>query len=71
MLHTAGWAVKIWFKITVGLAVGVGLVWLFTDGPGYTTAAIILAGLAEIWTIRQLCREWIFEARIFCWWWPK
>ena len=71
MLATTGWALRTWLKITIGLAAGVAGVWLFTDRPGYVTAAVILAVLAEIWTIKALCREWVYEARLFCWWWPK
>jgi hypothetical protein len=71
MLHTLGWVIRTWLKITVGLAVVVGLVWLFTDHPGYVVAAVICAGLADLWVIRALCQEWVFEARVFCWWWPK
>jgi hypothetical protein len=71
MLHTVGWALRTWFTITVGLAVGVGLVWLCTDRPGYTLAAIICAGLVEVWVIRALCREWVLQARLWCWWWSR
>lgn len=71
MLSTTGWVLKTWFKTTLWLALGVGAVWLFTEDTGYLTAAIIAAVLAEVWTIRSLCREWLTEAEVWCWWWPK
>lgn len=71
MWHTTTWAIKTWFKISIALAVVVGLVWLFTDRPGYTTAAVVLAALTDLWAIQALAREVVLEGRTFCWWWPK
>jgi len=71
MWHTTSWFFRTWLKVTLALAVGVGVVWLCTDRAGYVVLAVIGAGLAECWTVRQLCREWAQEARYLCWWWPK
>jgi hypothetical protein len=68
MSAVTAWAFRTWLKVTVVLGLAVGAVWLLTERPGYTTAAIILAGLAEIWTVRGLAREWTYEARA-AWWW--
>ncbi|MDQ2706292.1 MAG: hypothetical protein M3Z25_01000 [Actinomycetota bacterium] len=65
-----GWVFMTWLKITVALGLGVGGVWLFTDRPGYVTAAVIAAGLIELWTVKALAREWAYEART-AWWWTS
>ena len=53
------------------LAVAVGVVWLvWGGGSGQSLLAVIGAGLLEVYAIRQLCREWAYEARSSWWWSP-
>lgn len=63
-----GWVLLTWLKITAALALGVLGVWLFTDRPGYTFAAVIVSGLIEVWSVKALAKEWAYEART-SWWW--
>jgi hypothetical protein len=63
-----GWVVLTWFKITAALGLGVLGVGLLCDRPGSMIAALIVAGLAEVWTVKALAREWVAEART-SWWW--
>lgn len=68
MTSVTGWVMLTWLKITVTLGLGVLSVWLFADRPGYTLAAVIVAVLVEVWTVKALAREWAYEART-AWWW--
>lgn len=70
MTSVTGWVLRTWLKITIVLAAGVGGVWLFADRPGYTLAAVIVAGLVEVWAVKALAREWAHEARTAWWWTP-
>jgi hypothetical protein len=63
-----GWVLRTWLKITLFLGLGVAAVWLFTDRPGYTVAAVVTAGLVEVWATQALAKEWAYEART-SWWW--
>ena len=69
MWAVTGWAVATWLKITVLLALGVGAAWLWCS-PGWFAVAVIVAVLGELWAIRQLVREWAWEARSSWWWSP-
>lgn len=64
------WALRTWLKVTLVLGLGVFGVWLFSDHPGEVLAAVIVAGLVEIWTLKALAREWAYEART-AWWWSS
>lgn len=70
MGQVTAWVFTTWLKITAALGLGVFGVWLFSDRPGYTLLAVLGAGLAEIWTVRALAREWASEARS-SWWWTS
>jgi hypothetical protein len=71
MWAVTGWAFATWLKVTVGLTLLVGLVWLvWGGGSGQFLLAVIGAGLLEVYAIRQLCREWAYEARSSWWWSP-
>ncbi len=70
MGSVTSWVLLTWLKITVALGLGVGGVWVFTDRPGYLLAALIVAGLIELWAITALAREWAYEART-SWWWTS
>jgi hypothetical protein len=67
MLSTTGWALKTWFKITLALAVAVFFVWLCLSTACFCLA-VIAAVLIDLWVIKSLYREWVFEAS-FRWWW--
>ncbi|OJY42710.1 hypothetical protein [Pseudonocardia sp. 73-21] len=69
MWAVTGWAVATWLKLTVLLALGVGAAWLWLDS-GWFSVACIGAALAELWALRQLGREWAYEARSSWWWSP-
>ena len=69
MWAVTGWAVATWLKITVFLALSVGAAWLWCS-PGWFAVVVIAAVLVELWAIRQLCREWAYEARSSWWWSP-
>jgi hypothetical protein len=70
MWGMTGWVLRTWLKLTAALALGVVGVWLLTDRPGYVWAAIITAGLINVWAIRALAKEWAYEARS-SWWWSR
>jgi hypothetical protein len=70
MTSVTGWVLRTWLKITVALGLGVFGVWLFADKPGYTVAAVIVAGIVEVWTVKALAKEWAYEART-SWWWTS
>ena len=67
MWAVTGWAIRVWLRITVFLALGVGAAWLWLS-PGWLAVVCIAAGLIEMWAFRQLAREWAWEARS-SWWW--
>ena len=69
MWAVTGWCLLTWVRITVALSVIVGVLWLTvgTDDRWFWAAAVGAAFL-ELYAIRQLAREWTFEARS-CWWW--
>ncbi len=71
MWAVTGWALATWLKVTAFLAVLVGVVWLvWGGGSGQFLLAVIGAVLLEVYAIRQLCREWAYEARSSWWWTP-
>ncbi|MFC4949037.1 hypothetical protein [Pseudonocardia sp. GCM10023141] len=71
MIDVTGWALLTWLKITLALAVGVGLVWLaLPAGSGWFWVAVLAACVMEWFTIRQLGREWVENAR-WHWWWTR
>jgi hypothetical protein len=68
MLALIGWALAMWLRITLALAATVALVWWLA--PAWLWPALIAAVLVEVWTVRQLTREWSWQARAF-WWWAR
>jgi hypothetical protein len=68
MTSVTGWVLRTWLKITAALGLGVLGVWLVADKPGYTLAAVIAAGIVEVWSVKALAKEWAHEARA-SWWW--
>lgn len=71
MWDVTGWAIVTWLKITLLLAVGVGVAWLaLPAGSGWFWVALLGAGAAELFTTRQLTREWVDRAR-WSWWWAR
>ena len=68
MAGVTGWVLRTWLKVTAVLGLGVLVVWMFAERPGAVTAAVLVAGLAEVWTVKALAGEWASEARS-CWWW--
>ena len=69
MWAVTGWAVVTWLKISIALAVGVGAAWVWCS-PGWFVVCVVVAVLVELWAIRQLAREWAYEARSSWWWSP-
>ena len=69
MWAVTGWAVATWLKITVFLALSVGAAWLWC-APGWFAVVVIVAVLVELCAIRQLAKEWAYEARSSWWWSP-
>ena len=51
------------------LALGVAAAWLWCS-PGWFAVCVVVAALVELWAIRQLAREWAWEARSSWWWSP-
>jgi hypothetical protein len=71
MWAVTGWAVATWFKCTLLLAAVVGVVALVCGiGSGWFWGALVGAGVLEVWAVRQLGREWSYEARSSWWWAP-
>ena len=71
MWGVTGWALVTWLKVTVVLALLAGVAWLVWGGhSGQFVLAVIGAVLLEVHAIRQLCREWAYEARSSWWWSP-
>ena len=69
MWAVTGWAVATWLKITVFLALAAGGAWLWCS-PGWFAVVVTAAALVELWAIRQLVKEWAYEARSSWWWSP-
>lgn len=69
MWAVTGWAVATWLRVTLLLAVAVGAAWLWCS-PGWFTVACVAGAVGELWAIRQLAREWTYEARSSWWWTP-
>ena len=57
MWGVTGWALRIWLRITILVALGVGAAWLWCP-PGWFPLAVIGAAVIELWAIRALAREW-------------
>lgn len=71
MWAVTGWALATWAKFTLLLAAFVGVAWLACGtGSGGFWAALLGAGVLEIYAVRQLAREWAYEARSSWWWAP-
>ena len=65
------WALATWVRVTLVLAALVGLAWLVWGGhSGQFVLAVVGALLLEGYAVRQLCREWAYEARSSWWWTP-
>lgn len=71
MWDVTGWALITWLKLTALLGAVVGVAWLTlgTESGAFWLIAIG-AVLAELHIVRQLAREWGYEAR-FRWWWAR
>lgn len=71
MWAVTGWAFATWLRCTLLLTALVGVAWLVLGtGSGWFWAALLGAGLLEVWAVRQLGREWAYEARSSWWWAP-
>ncbi|GAA1187553.1 hypothetical protein [Pseudonocardia alaniniphila] len=71
MWSVTGWVFATWLKITLLLALAVLVAALvFGTGSGWFWLATAAAVLAELYVIRQLAREWGYEARL-SWWWSR
>jgi membrane protein YdbS with pleckstrin-like domain len=69
MWDVTEWAVVTWLKCTLVLAAAVGAGWLyFGAGSGAFTLVCLAAVVAELYTTRQLAREWAHEAGLRWWW---
>lgn len=66
MRAVTGWAVGIWLRVTLLVSLGLGGAWLWLS-PGWFVASVLAAALVER-AMRQLAREWAYEARSFRWW---
>jgi len=69
MWGVTGWALRVWLRITILVALGVGAGWLWLT-PGWFTLAVIGAAVIELWAIRALTREWSYQASA-TWWWTR
>ncbi len=71
MWAVTGWALATWLRVTAVLAalVGVALLAWGLHSTQFLLAAVG-AGLLEGYTVRQLCREWAYEACSSWWWSP-
>lgn len=71
MWTVTGWAVAVWLKLTLFLAVAVGAAWwLLPTGSGWFPLILLTAALVELWSVRALAAEWASEARS-SWWWHR
>ncbi len=69
MWGVTGWVLRVWLRITILVALGVGAAWLWLT-PGWFTLAVIGAAVIELWAIRALTREWSYQASA-TWWWTR
>jgi hypothetical protein len=69
MWGVTGWVLRTWLRITVLLALGVGAAWWWLT-PGWFTFTVAAAAIVELWTLRQLAREWSYQASA-TWWWTR
>ncbi|WP_344024839.1 hypothetical protein [Pseudonocardia kongjuensis] len=66
---TTLWALRTWARLTLLLALLVGGLWLYLGtGSGWFWTAVAVAVVTEYYVIRQLAREWAWDARA-TWWW--
>ncbi len=71
MWAVTGWALSTWAKLTALLAAGVGVAWLLLGAhSGWFWTVLLAAAGLEVYAIRQLGREWTYEARS-SWWWSR
>jgi hypothetical protein len=71
MWAVTGWALATWLKVTALLGALVLIAWLvYGIDSGWFWLAVLGGSVVELWTIRQLSREWTFEARSSWWWAP-
>jgi hypothetical protein len=71
MWAVTGWALSTWLKVTALLVAIVITVWLvYGTGSAWFWIAVLGGAALELWTIRQLSREWAYEARSSWWWAP-
>lgn len=68
MLTVTGWALAMWLKITLGVGLGIAVVWWLA--PAWLWLALLAGAVVEVWVIRQLAREWAWQARAH-WWWSR
>ena len=69
MATTTLWALRIWAKLTLVLLLIVGGTWLYLGtASGWFWVFTAIAVVAEYYLVRQLAREWSWEARA-TWWW--
>lgn len=66
---TTLWALRTWAKLSLLLALIVGGTWAYLgSGSGWFWVVTAGAVTAEWYIVRQLAREWSWEARS-TWWW--
>ncbi|MCE0764780.1 hypothetical protein LWC35_17965 [Pseudonocardia kujensis] len=71
MWAVTGWAAATWLRVTLALAITLGVLWLLLGtGSGWFWAAVLGAGLVEYRMTRALAAEWGTEAR-YSWWWTR
>ncbi|GJF03818.1 hypothetical protein [Pseudonocardia sp. D17] len=71
MWTVTGWAVAVWLKLTLFLAIAVGAAWwLLPTGSSWFPLILITAALVELRAVRALAAEWASEARS-SWWWHR
>ena len=71
MWAATGWAVLTWLKLTALLgAVVLVCWWQLGTGSGWFLTACLTAVVVQLWAIRQLAREWAYQARSTWWWAP-
>ena len=71
MWAVTGWAVLTWLKLTALLgAVVLAGWWQLGTGSGWFLTVCLTAAVVQLWAIRQLAREWTYEARSTWWWTP-
>ena len=69
MWDVTGWATATWLKTTLFLALLVGAAWLaLGTGSGWFWTIALAAAVLDLFTARQLVREWTDEASLRWWW---